>query len=185
MGDQDLAKKLNSERPISQQIPEDVIVNMAAKLEPPKPFTNKWEAFSFTLVVQQGVDHNLDLVDGIVEAATKNPILPVETVSLEVREKDRIACMASTVHQADKYLRGLVNKKMGDLRSKGLSKEDMKVASHNIYNIKGEVLEDLKTGFTKLDRQLVESVQNMEDGSGDKLSSEIEQLFNLKLSSLT
>jgi len=183
--DQDLAKKLNSKRPISQQIPEDVIVNMAAKLEPPKPFTNKWEAFSFTLVVQEGVDCNLDLVDGIVEAATKNPILPVETVSLEVREKDRIACKASTVHQADKYLRGLVNKKMGDLRSKGLSKEDMKVASHNIYNIKGEVLEDLKTGFTKLDRQLVESVQNMEDGSGDKLSSEIEQLFNLKLSSVT
>jgi len=176
-----LSKKLNSKRETEDQVPEEVIAKMAAKLESPKPFTNKWEAFSFTLPVQEGVDHNLDLVDSIVEAATNNPVTPVETVSEEDREKDRVACSASLVHQADKYLRGLVNKKMGELRSHGLSKEDMKEASHNIYSVKGEVLEDLKTGLTKLERELVESVQRREDGSGDRLAEEIEQLFNLKL----
>ena len=120
-------------------------------------------------------------MDSIVEAATNNPVTPVETVSEEDREKDRVACSASLVHQADKYLRGLVNKKMGELRSHGLSKEDMKEASHNIYSVKGEVLEDLKTGLTKLERELVESVQRREEGSGDRLAEEIEQLFNLKL----
>jgi len=176
-----LSKKLNSMRESKDQVPEEVIAKMSAKLEPPKPFTNKWEAFSFTLPVQEGVDHNLDLVDSIVEAATNNPVTPVETVSEEDREKDRVACSASLVHQADKCLRGLVNKKMGELRSQGLSKEDMRGASHNIYNVKGEVLEDLKTGLTKLERELVDSVQRREDGSGDRLAVEIEQLFNLKL----
>ena len=176
-----LCKNLNRKRESKDQVPEEVIMKMAAKLEPPNPFTNKWEAFSFTLPVQEGVDHNLDLVDSIVEAATNNPVTPVETVNEEEREKDRVACSASLVHQADKCLRGLVNRRMGELRNQGLSKEDLKGASHNIYSVKGEVLEDLKTGLTKLERELVESVQKREDGSGDRLAEEIEQLFNLKL----
>jgi len=176
-----LAKKLNRSRPEAQQVPEEVIENMEAKLEAPKPFSNKWEAFSFSLPVHETVDHNLELVESIVQSATENPVTPGETVSEEVRELDRVACSASVVHQADKYLRGLVNRRMGELRTKGLCKEDMKGASHSIYNVKGEVIEDLKTGFTKLERELVESVQKREEGSGEKLAKEMEKLFNLKL----
>jgi len=181
--DLELAKKLNSKREAECQVPDEVIENMATKLEPPNPLSNKWESFSFSLPVHESetVTHNLDLVDSIVLAATANPIAPVETVSEEVREKDRVACSASLVHQADKYLRGMVNKRMGELRGQGLSKEEMKEASHNIYNLKGEVLDDLKTGFTKLDRELVDDVQKRKDGSGEKLAEEIEELFKIKL----
>ena len=176
-----LAKKLNGSRPTASQVPDEVLDNMESKLEHPKPFSNKWEAFSFSLPVQETVGHNLELVESIVQAATANPVTPVENVSEEVREKDRVACSASLVHQADKYLRGFVNKRMGELRSQGLSKEEMKGVSHNIYNVKGEVLEDLKTGFTKLERDLVESVQKREEGSGEALAKEMEELFKLKL----
>ena len=176
-----LAKKLNGSRLAESQVPDEVIENMADKLEPPNPFSNKWEAFSFSLPVQDSVTHNLELVESIVQAATANPVTPVETVSEEVREKDRVACSASLVHQADKYLRGMVNKRMTELRTQGLSKESMKEVSQTIYSVKGEVLEDLKTGFTKLDRELVDAVQKREDDSGEKLAKEMEDLFKKKL----
>eukprot|EP00092_Neocalanus_flemingeri_P014854 GFUD01016038.1.p1 GENE.GFUD01016038.1~~GFUD01016038.1.p1 ORF type:complete len:326 (+),score=83.05 GFUD01016038.1:39-1016(+) len=176
-----LAKRLNSSRAASCRVPDEVLENMSSKLEPPNPFSNKWEAFSFSLPVLESVPHNLELVESIVEAATVNPVIPVETVSEEVKEKDRVACSASLVHQADKYLRGMVNKKMGEMKSQGLNKEGMKEASHTIYNVKGEVLEDLKTGFTMLDKELVDAVTNREKGSGEKLATEIEELFKKKL----
>jgi len=178
-----LAKKLNRKREAGRQVPDEVIENMLSKLEAPKPFSNRWESFSFSIPVHElkHVTHNFELLDSIVIAATVNPVTPIETVSEEVREKDRVACSASLVHQADKYLRGIVNKRMGKFRDKGLSKVEMKEASHHIYNVKGEVLDDLKTGFSMLDRELVDAVQKREDGSGDKLAEVVEELFNIKL----
>ena len=46
-------------RPESAQVPESVISKMQESLEPPDPFNNTWERFSFTINVQQNVDLNL------------------------------------------------------------------------------------------------------------------------------
>ena len=179
--DTNVAKRLNKQRIVSCQVPDVVIENMAKKIEPPKPFSNKWESFSFSIQTHIEENINFDLVESVVIAASENPVQAVETVSKEVRERDRIACTANVIHQADKHLRSLVNKRMGDMKSEGYDKEDMKTISKKIYGVKGEVLEDLRTGFTKLERGLIESVQSREIGSGDKLAEEVGILFREKL----
>lgn len=179
--DVELALKFNSNRSGVYEVPEEVIKNMSTKMEPPNPLSNKWEAFSFSIPVLENVSHNLDLILSIVDSAIANPATPVETVSEEVREKDRVACSASVIHQVDKHLRVMVNKRIIELKTKGLDKEEMRKLSHNIYSVKGEVLEDLKTGFSKLDKEVVNAVHEREDGSGSKLALEIEELFNKKL----
>ena len=57
----------------------------------------------------------------------------------------------------------------------------MNVKSKSIYSIKTEVLEDLKTGWTKLDKDLVRSVENRDSESGVRLEKEMEELFESKL----
>ena len=181
--DINLAKSRNKSRPKENVVPDVVLDTMSTKLEPPNPFSNKWEAFSFTFQIDESVQfENLDTVQAIINAATDNPVKEVvPNVSEEEREKDRVACNASVIHQSDKLLRTLVNKKMISLKRDGQSKEDMNNASKRIYSIKNEVLEDLKTGFTKLDKTLLTSVQNREPVGVLRLETELEHLFQEKL----
>ena len=180
--DSETAVRLNTGRPEDQRVPSQVILTMAAKLEPPNPLVNKWECFSFSLAHSEQPGHNLDLVETVIEAACRNPVREeVEGPSQEERQQDRLVCSASVVHQADKHLRSLVNKKMINMKQSGLSKEEMNLRSKSIYSIKTEVLEDLKTGWTKLDKTLIASVENRESDSGSKLEKEMEELFDNKL----
>ena len=55
-----VASKHNKLRKAENQVPDEVIVNMADKLEAPSPFANKWEAFSFTL--EAPCSSNLEMV---------------------------------------------------------------------------------------------------------------------------
>ena len=57
----------------------------------------------------------------------------------------------------------------------------MSVAGKRIYSVKNELLEDLKTGFTKIDKNLLTSVQNREAEGVLRLETELEQLFKEKL----
>jgi len=70
---------------------------------------------------------------------------------------------------------------MRSLKDKNLSKQEMKESSSQFYSIKQEVLEDLKTGFTKLDRNVVDGVESREPGSADQLAAVILDLFSHKL----
>ena len=179
--DTQTAIRRNSERPEDERVPSQVIETMAAKLEPPNPLANRWETFSFTLGTGES-QHNLELVLAVIEAAASSPVTrDVAGPSEEQRQQDRIVCSASLVHQADRHLRSLVNRKMLDMKQSGLSKEEMNMKSKSIYSIKTEVLEDLKTGWTKLDRELIQSVENREAESGLKLERQMEELFEVKL----
>ena len=42
-------------------------------------------------------------------------------------------------------------------RDNNASKTEMKAVSTRLYAVKSELLEDLRTGFTKLDKELVKS----------------------------
>ena len=180
------AVKFNVSREAEHQVPESVIRAMAVKLEAPNPLKNKWEAFSFTISntpSMKSEDH-FEMVEAVIEAAASHPVQEeVPEVSEEDRERDRGVCSASVVHQADKMLRSLVNKRMLSLKKSGLSKEEMNTASKKIYSVKTEVLEDLKTGFTKLDKLVIISVQNKEPDGALKLEKELESIFKIKIES--
>jgi len=179
--DKELAIRFNSSRSVEDRVPVEVIEKMASKLEAPKPFSNKWELFSFSINVQESVGHNLELVEDVVTSAMKNPVEPVDLVSVEEKEKGRIACSSSLIHQADRCLRELVNQEMEKVKRNNKSKEELRQAAISIQSIRNEVLEDLKTGFTKLDVSLVNSVKCREEGSKETLHNEIERIFHSKL----
>ena len=96
-----LAATLNSRRQVGDRVPGEVIEKMAGKLEPPDPLHNTWEQFSFSLPVQQDVSPNLELVWSVLQAAAASPVLPVEQAGpgQEERDRDRVVCTASVVHQ--------------------------------------------------------------------------------------
>ena len=180
------ATKFNVSRDADHQVPENVIKTMASKLEIPNPLKNKWEAFSFTITNSPAVksEDHLEMIEAVIEAAASHPVQEaVPEVSEEERERDRVSCSASLVHQADKLLRSLVNKRMLEMKKSGLNKEEMNTASKKIYSVKTEILEDLKTGFTKLDRLVINSVQNRDPDGVLKLENELESIFNSKINS--
>ena len=175
-----VARKNNKLRKLEDQVPDEVIVNMADKLEAPSPFTNKWEAFSFTLEAPGSSD--LEMVEAVIEAAASNPVQEAAAgVSAEERDHDRVVCSASLAHQADNMLRSLVNKRMLGLKQSGLGKQEMNLASKKVYSAKTELLEDLKTGFTKLDKDLVNSVQERQPEGVIRLEEHLATLFEQKV----
>jgi len=173
------ALQLNSQRK-EGRIPASVIEKMYAAINPPDPLNNAWEKFSFAFSVQPGTQVNLDVVDRVIETAFRYPESPIEDTT-EQKDNDRMVCSASVVHQADNQLRSLVNRRMTEHRSQQATKENMKQLSTTLYKVKQEVLEDLKTGFTKLDRDLVKNVQDRHPDSNSKLAAEMSQLFDQKL----
>ena len=76
-------------------------------------------------------------------------------------------------------MRKLVNKRMTAERKNECEKEDMKVLSTKLYDVKTELLEDLRTGFSDIDDEVVKSFQSKQSES--KLEDEISRLFELKM----
>ena len=105
--------------------------------------------FSFIVKVDvnNDIEDSFDMIHTVIEAAIDNPAQEiVPNVSEEEREKDRFAC------DADKCLRSFVNKRMFAMKQSGLGKDEMNAAGKRIYKVKSEVLENLKTGYSKLDK---------------------------------
>ena len=178
------AQKVNNTRSEAERVPDDVIETMNEKLEAPNPMKNSWEAFSFTINVDEspGDSYNNEVLEAVIESALKNPVEKVESsVTEEEREHDRVVCNSSIVHQADKLLRMIVNKRMLSLKQSGLSKDEMNKASKHIYSVKTELLEDLKTGFTRLDKDIVDSIHSSDPAGRDKLEDCLTKIFQSKL----
>eukprot|EP00088_Acartia_fossae_P043776 TRINITY_DN4624_c0_g1_i2.p1 TRINITY_DN4624_c0_g1~~TRINITY_DN4624_c0_g1_i2.p1 ORF type:complete len:335 (-),score=60.79 TRINITY_DN4624_c0_g1_i2:53-1027(-) len=171
------ALRLNENR--AEKIPVEVIKNMANSLEAPDPFKNHWEKFSFSLPHSMDIDSGM--IQNIVETAFKYPEKPPPDDS-EARENDRIVCSANVVHQADKHLRTIINKEMKALKDTNPDKETMKAQSKKYYEAKQEILEDMKTGFLKLEANVVESVAERKPESGKQLLDIMSQLFAEKCS---
>ena len=75
------------------------------------------------------IEDSFDLIHTVIEAATNNPAQEiVPNVSEEEREKDRVACDASVIYQADNCLRSFVNKRMFAMKQSGLGKDEMNAA---------------------------------------------------------
>lgn len=172
------ALRFNQNR--DETVPEEVITRMTGSLEPPDPFKNHWEKFSFVLKPSEETDFDFDMIQSVIETGFKYPERPLPDDSLS-REQDRVACSANLIHQADNHLRSIINKQMKLLKDDKTDKDTMKVKSKAYYSTKQDVLEDLKTGFTKLDRNLVDKVNERKPESSDELFSVILDLFQEKL----
>lgn len=179
------ALKRNGLRVAAEQVPEDVITKMAGKLEQPNPLMNSWERFSFTLKNVQN-DFPVEMCQNIIQLALANPAQPVPEVNEEERDKSRAICTASVVHQADKILRKKLNATILDAKRSSESNDQAKLRefSQRLNGARVELLEDLKTGFTKLPAGVVGAVEAKAPNATESLELIVSEMFELKLNEL-
>jgi len=174
------AKKFNQNRPDLQRVPDSVIDSMASKLEVPLPQKNPWEKFSFRIVLSENVKESIELCLNMIFMAANNPVEALED-NTETREIARAQCNASVIHQADKLLRKKVGQKIKQLKGPNTSKDELKNKAAELNATKDELLEDLRTGFTKIPNEVIKSVTNREQNAIDKLDDVIQNLFEMKI----
>ncbi len=187
--DLERAKDVNSKRGENEQVPEEVLDRMASKMEAPNPLSNSWEQFSFVLKpntdnVVKPEDTAIDMCRSVIALAMDNPVKAIPD-NTEERDLSRSKCTASVVHQADKILRKTLNAKIRAAKQGDISKEAMEKKAKELNAMRTEVMEDLKTGFTKLPKDVVQAIESKKDGATASLEPVIQELFELKLSSLS
>lgn len=103
----------NNKRSKDEKIPEDVISKMNDKIEPPNPFQNSWEKFSFTFSVHSNETdksmYNLEVCLDALKASLQNPVEPLQETppdkTPEFKADSRKICSTNVYHISDKILR--------------------------------------------------------------------------------
>jgi hypothetical protein len=117
------------------------------------------------------------MCESVVELAFGNPAKSAPQSDPVERDRSRMACTASVVHQADKLLRKMVGDR---IRSDTSGREKKDVASE-LYAAKTELLEDMRTGFARLPVEVVKAVEKRDKDAVERLSLAIEGLFQGKV----
>ena len=67
------------------------------------------------------------------------------------------------------------------MKGPNTSKDELKNKAAELNAAKHELLEDLRTGFTKIPNEVIKSVTNREQNAIDKLDDVIQNLFEMKI----
>ncbi|KPP62868.1 L-seryl-tRNA(Sec) kinase-like [Scleropages formosus] len=107
---------LRRNRTRSCPLPDEVIVAMEKRLEPPNPLKNSWEQSSLTMTSEDGFSpQGIELSIDLIAASLDNPLSPIQD-DTEQKEADRQRCTSSVMHQADQACRRLVSQAMQSAR---------------------------------------------------------------------
>uniref|UniRef100_A0A673FQK6 L-seryl-tRNA(Sec) kinase-like n=1 Tax=Sinocyclocheilus rhinocerous TaxID=307959 RepID=A0A673FQK6_9TELE len=121
----------------SQPVPDDVLLQMCERMEPPNEIRNPWEQQSLTLDSTDGIaDGHVQKLMDLLASALENPLSPVQDESLQ-KEADRRICASSVLHQADQTCRRLVSQALTSARQ----------ASPDVLKALAKALNELKTVF--------------------------------------
>ena len=74
-----------------------------------------------------------------------------------------------------------MGQKIKQLKGPNTSKDELKNKAAELNTTKDELLEDLRTGFTKIPNEVIKSVTNREQNAIDKLDDVIQNLFEMKI----
>ncbi|XP_016111107.1 L-seryl-tRNA(Sec) kinase isoform X2 [Sinocyclocheilus grahami] len=100
----------------SQPVPDDVLLQMCERMEPPNEIRNPWEQQSLTLDSTDGIaDGHVQKLKDLLASALENPLSPVQDESQQ-KEADRRICASSVLHQADQTCRRLVSQALTSAR---------------------------------------------------------------------
>ncbi|KAG7492657.1 hypothetical protein MATL_G00017000 [Megalops atlanticus] len=125
-------------------LPDDVIVEMATRIQPPNPDKNPWEQNSLTLAsTDEFSQEDIEMVMTLFVAALDNPLSPVQD-NTEQKEADRQRCASSIVHQADQACRRLVSQAMQKAREYKVAPGSMKFLAADLNQLKARFLNDLR-----------------------------------------
>lgn len=79
----------------------------------------------------------------LLATALENPVKQNEE-NTEQKEADRVACAASTVHQADQTCRRVISQTMKEAKDKNVLPSEMKSLAEELNKLKAAFLEDLR-----------------------------------------
>ncbi|KAK7122165.1 hypothetical protein R3I94_019320 [Phoxinus phoxinus] len=132
----------NRQRP--QRVPEEVLVQVCERMEPPNESRNRWEQQSLTLDGSESIaDRDLQKLMDLLASALENPLRPVQDESQQ-KESDRRICAASALHQADRTCRRLVSHAVASAREAQASPDVLKALAKELNKMKTRFLQDLK-----------------------------------------
>ncbi|XP_041125230.1 L-seryl-tRNA(Sec) kinase-like isoform X1 [Polyodon spathula] len=130
----------------SSPVPDEVILAMSHRIEPPNPSKHPWEQNS--LLLESGgciSDDHIQKMIALFDSALDNPLKPSED-NREQKEADRLCCATSVLHQADQACRHLVSLAMKTAKDSKLSPDNMRLLAAELNKLKGVFLEDLRRG---------------------------------------
>ncbi|XP_062600820.1 L-seryl-tRNA(Sec) kinase-like [Saccostrea cucullata] len=164
--DTDLALIRNRQRSLGQ-VPEDVILNMAARFEAPDPEQNSWEKYSIkinTNVSSEALEDSANQVLELMSKALSDPSMPVmEELDQTSKEIDRQISSENVIHQADIVMRKLIAEYMCQARGQNTDKNHMKSLSSCLSCCKSDILQDLKRGmvYFSSDEELLVKIRDV------------------------
>ncbi|KAJ8404789.1 hypothetical protein AAFF_G00331760 [Aldrovandia affinis] len=125
-------------------LPDEVIVEMEKRIEPPNPLKHPWEQNSLTLTSTNSfLQQDIDMLMQFIAAALDNPIIPIQD-NTEQKEADRLCCASSIVHRADQACRRLVAQAMQDAKEHKWATGSMRTLAAELNQLKTRSLEDLR-----------------------------------------
>jgi len=176
----------NSKRPEEHRVPEKVVREMFAKLTPPNPLANAWEAMSFGVdakTLRDGATSQVfEICRSVVTAAMQNPPVSKPEVPAEERQASRTVCGKSLVHQVDKSLRRVLREKIREAMTN--ERPDMATFGRSLNAVRTELLADIKAGGKpefRLPDQVTEAVQNGGQNVDSLLDPLLAKMFDLKM----
>lgn len=148
-----LEQCLQRNRLRSHPVPDETIRLMATRIELPDPKKYAWEQNSLVLKSPEcpsEEEYDAALMKGfyaqiinLLATALENPVKQNEE-NTEQKEADRVACAASTVHQADQTCRRVISQTMKEAKDKNVLPSEMKNLAEELNKLKAAFLEDLR-----------------------------------------
>uniref|UniRef100_A0A8C4SET7 Phosphoseryl-tRNA kinase n=2 Tax=Erpetoichthys calabaricus TaxID=27687 RepID=A0A8C4SET7_ERPCA len=130
-------------------LPDDVIIAMSNRIEPPNPNKNSWEKNSLAVTTMDFIkDKDINTIMALFENAMNNPLLPHEDDAGQ-KEADRICCASSLVHQTDRALRHVVSQAMKTAKDNQASSRNLRSLAEQLHKLKESLLDDLRHGHLR------------------------------------
>ncbi|XP_067286510.1 L-seryl-tRNA(Sec) kinase [Pseudorasbora parva] len=137
------------------RIPEDVLMQVCERMEPPDPSRNHWEQQSLELDTTDHITHgDLQRLMELLASALENPLRPIQDESQQ-KEADRQICASSALHQADRTCRRLVSQAVASAREARASPQELQALVSELNELKTRVLQDLKRNPESAEQELL------------------------------
>ncbi|XP_056626679.1 L-seryl-tRNA(Sec) kinase isoform X2 [Triplophysa dalaica] len=144
----DICLRRNQCRPL--RVPDEVMLQMSERMEPPNESRNSWEQQSLTVDSTKSItDEDVQKLMDLLRSAMENPLRPVQD-HCQQKEADRQICATNFLHRADQMCRRLISKAMTSACAqassdvlKDLAKELNELKTHFLQELKKEILHQM------------------------------------------
>lgn len=170
------AMKFNKTRDLQYVVPEEIILNMWEKFEPPD-VKNSWERLSLTIDSHEDFANSpvIMSIHNIIVESLNNPVdSSMENDSEKMKARE--CTNSSVIHQLDIAMRHWIERQMKQTVAQG-AKSDLRLLGKSYSNRKKQILNALKTGTLTLPSDVNSFLENRTTKNYEELYKFIERIF--------